>query len=68
VTKGPNRAAARSYLRAAGMNDADFDKPMIAIVNTWSTITPCNMHLNRLANDVRAGIIAAGGIRSTSTR
>jgi dihydroxy-acid dehydratase len=61
VTKGPNRAAARSYLRAAGMNDADFDKPMIAIVNTWSTITPCNMHLNRLANDVRAGIIAAGG-------
>jgi len=61
VTKGPNRAAARSYLRAAGMQDADFDKPMIAIVNTWSTITPCNMHLNRLANDVRAGIIAAGG-------
>jgi dihydroxy-acid dehydratase len=61
VTKGPNRAAARSYLRAAGMQDADFDKPMIAIVNTWSSITPCNMHLNRLANDVRAGIIAAGG-------
>ncbi|QTC90098.1 dihydroxy-acid dehydratase [Brevundimonas goettingensis] len=61
VTQGPNRAAARSYLRAAGMRDADFDKPMIAIVNTWSTITPCNMHLNRLANDVRAGIIAAGG-------
>ena len=61
VTRGPNRAAARSYLRAAGMQDADFDKPMIAIVNTWSTITPCNMHLNRLANDVRAGIIAAGG-------
>jgi dihydroxy-acid dehydratase len=61
VTRGPNRAAARSYLRAAGMDDADFDKPMIAIVNTWSSITPCNMHLNRLANDVRAGIIAAGG-------
>ncbi|CAN5253085.1 dihydroxy-acid dehydratase [soil metagenome] len=61
VTKGPNRAAARSYLRAAGMNDADFDKPMIAIVNTWSTVTPCNMHLDRLGRDVRAGIIAAGG-------
>lgn len=61
VTKGPNRAAARSYLRAAGMSDADFDKPMIAIVNTWSTVTPCNMHLDRLAKDVRAGIIAAGG-------
>ncbi|CAN5240668.1 dihydroxy-acid dehydratase [soil metagenome] len=61
VTSGPNRAAARSYLRAAGMQDADFDKPMIAIVNTWSTITPCNMHLDRLAKDVRAGIVAAGG-------
>lgn len=61
VTRGPNRAAARSYLRAAGMQDADFDKPMIGIVNTWSTVTPCNMHLDRLARDVRAGIIAAGG-------
>lgn len=61
VTQGPNRAAARSYLRAAGMQDADFDKPMIGIVNTWSTVTPCNMHLDRLAKDVRAGIIAAGG-------
>jgi dihydroxy-acid dehydratase len=61
VTRGPNRAAARSYLRAAGMADADFDKPMIGIVNTWSTVTPCNMHLDRLAVDVRAGIIAAGG-------
>jgi dihydroxy-acid dehydratase len=61
VTAGPSRAAARSYLRAAGMQDADFDKPMIAIVNTWSSVTPCNMHLDRLAKDVRAGIIAAGG-------
>ena len=61
VTRGPDRAAARSYLRAAGMDDADFDKPMIGIVNTWSTVTPCNMHLDRLAVDVRAGIIAAGG-------
>ncbi len=61
VTLGPNRAAARSYLRAAGMQDADFDKPMIGIVNTWSTVTPCNMHLDRLAKDVRAGIVAAGG-------
>jgi dihydroxy-acid dehydratase len=61
VTAGPNRAAARSYLRAAGMKDADFDKPMIAVVNTWSSVTPCNMHLDRLADDVRAGIRAAGG-------
>jgi len=43
------------------MQDTDFDKPMIAIVNTWSSVTPCNMHLDRLAKDVRAGIVAAGG-------
>ena len=61
VTAGANRAAARSYLRAAGMDDADFEKPMIAVVNTWSSVTPCNMHLDRLAKDVRAGILAAGG-------
>ncbi|ADL02399.1 Dihydroxy-acid dehydratase [Brevundimonas subvibrioides ATCC 15264] len=61
MTAGANRAAARSYLRAAGMDDADFDKPMIAVVNTWSSVTPCNMHLDRLARDVRAGIVAAGG-------
>ena len=61
VTHGPTRAAARSYLRAAGMQDADFDKPMIGVVNTWSSVTPCNMHLDRLARDVRAGITAAGG-------
>ena len=52
---------AASLVRAAGMKDADFDKPMIGIVNTWSTVTPCNMHLDRLAKDVRAGIVAAGG-------
>jgi hypothetical protein len=43
------------------MQDDDFDKPMIAVVNTWSSVTPCNMHLDRLADDVRAGIRAAGG-------
>lgn len=43
------------------MQDADFDKPMIGVVNTWSSVTPCNMHLDRLAKDVRAGITAAGG-------
>ena len=60
VTQGPSRAAARSYLRAAGMQDGDFKKPMIGIVNTWSTVTPCNMHLDRLAKDVRQGVIDAG--------
>jgi dihydroxy-acid dehydratase len=61
VTRGPNRAAARSYLRAAGMDDADFARPMIAVVNTWSSVTPCNMHLGDLGEHVRRGVREAGG-------
>jgi dihydroxy-acid dehydratase len=62
VTAGPNRAAARSYLRAAGMDDADFARPLIAVVNTWSSVTPCNMHLGDLAEHVRRGVREAGGV------
>ncbi len=61
VTRGANRAAARSYLRAAGMGDGDFERPMIAVVNTWSSVTPCNMHLGDLAEHVRRGVREAGG-------
>jgi dihydroxy-acid dehydratase len=62
VTRGANRAAARSYLRAAGLGDEDFERPLIAVVNTWSSITPCNMHLNGLAEHVRRGVREAGGV------
>ena len=62
VTAGPDRAAARSYLRAAGLGDAEFKKPMIGVVNTWSNVTPCNMHLDALAGPVREGVLAAGGV------
>ena len=58
---GPARAPARAMLRAAGYDDAAMAKPMIAIVNTWSTVTPCNMHLRFLAEHARAGIEQAGG-------
>ena len=61
VTAGPNRAAARSYLRAAGLGDEDFARPLIAVVNTWSSVTPCNMHLGDLAEHVRRGVRGAGG-------
>ena len=61
VTAGPSRAAARSYLRAAGLDDADFARPLIAVVNTWSSVTPCNMHLGDLAEHVRRGVRDAGG-------
>lgn len=59
---GPPRAAARSYLRAAGLSDEDFGKPLIAVVNSWSTVTPCNMHLDALGKSAEAGIRAAGAV------
>lgn len=62
ITQGPARAPARAYLRATGFEDADFAKPLIAVINTWSTVTPCNMHLAALAEPVRAGVRAAGGV------
>ena len=49
-------------LRGAGLSDADLEKPLIAIVNTWSTVTPCNLHLGALAEPVRAGVRAGGGV------
>jgi dihydroxy-acid dehydratase len=58
---GPARAPARAMLRAAGYDDEAMAKPMIAIVNSWSTVTPCNMHLRDLAEHARRGIEEAGG-------
>jgi dihydroxy-acid dehydratase len=48
-------------LKATGLTDADLDRPLVAIANTWSEITPCNMHLRELAEHVKAGVRAAGG-------
>ncbi len=61
ITRGPARAPARAMLRATGLSDEDMAKPMIAVVNTWSTVTPCNLHLGKLAEPVRAGVRAGGG-------
>ncbi len=58
---GAARAPARAMLRAAGFDDAAMAKPMIAIVNSWSSVTPCNMHLRELATHARRGIEEAGG-------
>src|SRR5271165_2344173 len=48
-------------LRASGLRDDDFAKPLIGVANTWIEIGPCNYHLRELAADVKAGIRAAGG-------
>jgi dihydroxy-acid dehydratase len=61
IKKGPDRAAARAMLRATGMSDKEIYQPMIAVVNTWSDVTPCNEHLRRLAEPLKEGIRAAGG-------
>jgi dihydroxy-acid dehydratase len=61
LTDGAHRAPARAMLRAAGLNDEDFTKPLIGIANTWIEIGPCNYHLRELAVHVRDGIRAAGG-------
>lgn len=60
ITKGPAKAPARAMLRAAGYDDEAMARPMVAIVNTWSTVTPCNMHLAELAEPVREGLRAGG--------
>ncbi|MCR9130395.1 MAG: dihydroxy-acid dehydratase [Alphaproteobacteria bacterium] len=61
LIEGPARAPARAMLRAAGFDDEKMARPMVAIVNTWTTVTPCNMHLKDLAAHASAGIEAAGG-------
>src|ERR1700686_825324 len=61
LTDGAHRAPARAMLRAAGIKDEDFTKPLIGIANTWIEIGPCNYHLRELAVHVRDGIRAAGG-------
>ena len=56
-----HRAPARAMLRGAGLTDEDLAKPLVAVFNTWTEMTPCNVHLRELAAHVKAGIRAAGG-------
>jgi len=59
---GRDRAAARSYLRAVGLEDDDFKKPMIGVAHSWTGTMPCNFGLRRLAQQVQKGIREAGGV------
>jgi dihydroxy-acid dehydratase len=58
---GPGRAPARAMLKAVGFTDADLSKPLVGVANTWIEVMPCNYHLRRLSERVKAGIRAAGG-------
>ncbi len=62
TTEGPSRAPARSMLRAVGLKDEDMEKPFIAVGNLASDVTPCNVHLDRLARKVKEGVWAARGV------
>ncbi|MCH8553127.1 MAG: dihydroxy-acid dehydratase, partial [Natronospirillum sp.] len=61
VVDGAGKAPGRAMLRAVGFTDADFKKPQIGIASTWSNLTPCNMHINGLAEEASRGADAAGG-------
>ena len=61
IKKGIARAPNRAMLKATGLTDADLARPLVAVANTWSEITPCNLHLRSLAEKVKEGIRAAGG-------
>lgn len=60
IKEGPERAPARAMLKATGLTEKEIDQPMIAVVNTWSEVTPCNMHLRDLAEPLKQGIRDAG--------
>ncbi len=61
VVDGMERAPSRAMLHAVGFRNEDFSKPQIGIASTWSMVTPCNMHINKLAEDAARGVDASNG-------
>ena len=62
MSEGPARAGARAMLRAVGLKDEDMDKPFVAVANLASDVTPCNVHLDRLAQKVKQGVRDANSV------
>jgi dihydroxy-acid dehydratase len=60
--KGFERAPNRSLLKATGLTDSEIDKPFIAVVNSWNELIPGHIHLDKVAEAVKAGIRMAGGV------
>ena len=61
VVDGPERAPSRAMLYAVGFKKDDFQKPLVGIASTWSMVTPCNMHIDKLALEAEKGANEAGG-------
>lgn len=60
IVDGLSQTPSRAMLRAVGFEDDDFKKPQIGIASTWSMVTPCNMHINELADHAEQGANKAG--------
>ena len=60
IVDGPEQAPSRAMLRAVGFENGDFKLPQIGVASTWSNVTPCNMHIDDLADHVETGVQAAG--------
>lgn len=65
VVDGLKQTASRAMLRAVGYTDADFKKPSVGIASTWSNLTPCNMHIDKLAEAAAESVDASGGKSTT---
>ena len=61
VVDGYERAPSRAMLYPVGFEKEDFNKPQVGIASTWSMVTPCNMHINKLADEAEKGVNSAGG-------
>src|SRR6185312_17185045 len=61
VLDGPERAPSRAMLYPVGFKPEDFTKPLIGIASTWSNVTPCNMHIDKLALESEKGTNEGGG-------
>ena len=61
VVDGVEQAPSRAMLRAVGFEEGDFKKSQIGVASTWSMVTPCNMHIDKLADEAEKGINSAGG-------
>ena len=62
ISVGPDRAPARAMLRAVGLRDDDMHKPFVGVANLASDVTPCNVHLTRIAERVKDGVWSANAV------
>lgn len=62
VVEGDERASHRGYLRTIGVPDEEMGKPFVGIINSWSEFNPGHAHLLGLAQEVKAGVWAGGGV------